>query len=84
MVRFLRRRLNTGTAGRRLRTGTRQTGMDMKRAPKARDGQGDLPPAVERQINENLKLLYERQLQQDLPDRLKTLVAQLRNAEVGR
>ena len=43
-----------------------------------------LPPAVAQQINENLKQLYEAQLQQDLPDRLKDLVAQLRSSETGR
>jgi hypothetical protein len=58
--------------------------MTMTRASKSGGGQGDLPPAVEQQINENLKLLYERQLQQDLPDRLKSLIAQLRSAESGR
>lgn len=50
-----------------------------RRPPPAR-----LPPAVAQQINENLKQLYEAQLQQDLPDRLKDLVAQLRNSESGR
>ena len=43
-----------------------------------------LPRAVEQQINENLKLLYDDQLQQDLPDRLKDLVAQLRKGEAGK
>jgi len=43
-----------------------------------------LPRAVEQQINENLKLFYEDQLQQDLPDRLKDLVAQLRKGEAGK
>lgn len=49
-----------------------------------RSGPAKLPPAVEQQINENLKLLYEQQLQQDLPDRLKDLVARLRSAEGGK
>ncbi len=42
-----------------------------------------LKPAVERQINENLKLLYERQLQEGLPDRLQELVARLRSEGGG-
>ena len=50
-----------------------------RRPPSAR-----LTPAVEQQINENLKLLYEQQLEQELPDQLKDLVARLRGAESGK
>jgi hypothetical protein len=37
-----------------------------------------VPPAVERQIDENLKRLYRQQLEDDLPDSLRALVAKLR------
>jgi hypothetical protein len=37
-----------------------------------------VPPAVEQQIDENLKRLYQQQLEDDLPDALKSLVAKLR------
>jgi len=37
-----------------------------------------IPPAVERQIDENLKRLYRQQLEDELPESLKSLVAQLR------
>lgn len=50
-----------------------------RRPPAAR-----LTPAVEQQINENLKLLYEQQLEQELPDQLKELVARLRGTECGK
>lgn len=53
----------------------------MKQSQPAKAGKSTLPPAVEQQINENLKMLYEQQLQQELPDRLKDLVARLRGAE---
>ncbi len=42
-----------------------------------------LPPSVEQQINENLKLLYEQRLQEELPDKLKDLVARLRDESNG-
>jgi hypothetical protein len=42
---------------------------------------GSVPLAVERQIDENLRRLYQRQLEDDLPPSLKDLVAKLR-AEV--
>lgn len=50
-----------------------------RRPPAAR-----LTPAVEQQINENLKLLYEQHFEQELPDQLKELVARLRGAESGK
>ena len=37
-----------------------------------------VPPAVERQIDENLRRLYQKQMEDDLPESLKALVAQLR------
>lgn len=37
-----------------------------------------VPPAVERQIDENLQLLFRRQLEQGLPENLMALVARLR------
>ncbi len=43
-----------------------------------------VPPAVERQIDENLKRLYQQQLEDDLPDSLKALVAKLRGEEKPR
>ena len=47
------------------------------------NGKRKLSSSVEQQINENLKLLYQQQLQEDLPDKLKALVARLRD-EGGR
>jgi hypothetical protein len=40
-----------------------------------------VPPAVERQINENLQRLYRSTLDEELPDRLKELLARLRDHE---
>jgi hypothetical protein len=37
-----------------------------------------VPLEVERQIDENLRLLYQRQLEDDLPPSLRELVAKLR------
>ncbi len=54
-----------------------------KRRPGAAGDTAPLPAAIEQQINENLKRLYEQQLQQDLPERLQDLVAQLRSGEAG-
>ncbi|MCC6000659.1 MAG: hypothetical protein JJU19_07320 [Pararhodobacter sp.] len=51
----------------------------MKQTDSNRSGKHKLSPAVEQQINENLRLLYEQQLQADLPDKLKDLVARLRS-----
>ena len=71
--------------------GNRKRDLTMTSTQTESDGSGDaggaarrrpppdrLAPAVEQQINENLKMLYEQQLEQDLPDRLKDLVARLR------
>lgn len=41
----------------------------------------EIAPEVERQIDENLRLLYRQRLEQDLPDDLMALVAQLRDGE---
>lgn len=50
------------------------------KAPDGRDdGKRKLPSSVEQQINENLRLLYQQRLEEDLPDKLKALVAQLRD-----
>ena len=38
-----------------------------------------VPSAIEQQIDENLKRLYQQQLQDELPESLKALVARLRN-----
>lgn len=38
-----------------------------------------IPASVERQIDENLKRLYQEALEQDLPDTLKVLVEKLRS-----
>lgn len=46
--------------------------------PKSTRRQASVPASVERQIDENLKRLYQQQLADDLPDHLKALVAQLR------
>lgn len=45
-------------------------------------GKRKLPASVEQQINENLRLLYQQQMQEGLPDHLKALVARLREGEV--
>jgi len=37
-----------------------------------------VPPAVERQIDENLRRLYQEQLEGDLPESLRELVSKLR------
>lgn len=55
----------------------------MGRAQSESGSTRQLKPAVEQQINENLKLLYERQLQEGLPDRLQELVARLRSEGGG-
>lgn len=57
--------------------------VQMKTPETGRRGRRRLPASVEQQINENLKLLYQQQLEQDLPDRLKDLVARLREGEDG-
>lgn len=55
--------------------------VQMKTPENERGGKRELPASVEQQINENLRLLYQQHLQQDLPDRLKDLVARLRAGE---
>lgn len=44
-------------------------------------GKRKLPSSLEQQIDENLRLLYREQLQQELPERLQALVARLREGE---
>ena len=39
---------------------------------------------LHQQIDENLKRVYEEALSQDIPDRFKDLIAQLRSKENGR
>lgn len=66
--------------GRRMiETVTKASKLHMKPVQKDRSGKHKLSPAVEQQINENLRMLYEQQLQEDLPDKLKDLVARLRS-----
>ncbi|MBK5926001.1 NepR family anti-sigma factor [Rhodobaculum claviforme] len=43
------------------------------------DASDGVSPVVARQIDENLKLLYRQRIEQDLPDDLQALVAQLRD-----
>lgn len=46
------------------------------------DPKSDLPPqALHHDIDQNLKRVYEDALQQELPDRFKVLLAQLRAGE---
>ncbi len=56
----------------------------MTRAHTESNSARHLPPAVEQQINENLRMLYEQQLQQELPDQLKTLIERLRSEANGK
>lgn len=65
-------------ARRSLKNGSTKSDPLMKQSTTPRSSARRLPSAVEQQINENLKLLYEQQLEQELPDRLKELVARLR------
>lgn len=44
---------------------------------------GEVSQAVEKQIDENLKRLYQQSLEEDLPDTLKALVARLRDEGKG-
>ncbi len=63
----------------------RSGGTQTKRAqdPEARQ-EPDLDPELERQIDENLRRLYQNRLEQDLPDDLLDLVAQLRDGGDGK
>ncbi|WP_085527242.1 NepR family anti-sigma factor [Maritimibacter sp. HL-12] len=45
------------------------------------DDDAPVPPAIEQQINENLQRLYRPTLEEDLPDRLKQLLARLEDRE---
>ncbi|MBN8629336.1 MAG: transcriptional regulator [Rhodobacterales bacterium] len=47
------------------------------------DQQQDAPrrQAIREQINENLRLVYAATLNEDLPDRFRTLLAQLKNKD---
>ena len=41
----------------------------------------DLSPVAAHQIDENLRLLYRQRIEQELPDELRALVAQLRDGD---
>jgi hypothetical protein len=43
----------------------------------------DVPPALQRQIDENLKRLYRETIEEDLPEPLKRLVERLRAEQGG-
>ena len=48
----------------------------------ADDAEDDgIAPEIEQQIDENLRMLYRQRLDQDLPDDLMALVAQLRDGK---
>lgn len=53
--------------------------MTMTKPPEQRRSPPKIPTSIERQIDENLKRLYQQALEQDLPDSLKVLVEKLRN-----
>lgn len=46
-----------------------------------RDDDAPVPPAVERQINENLQRLYGPTLDEEIPDNLKQLLSRLKERE---
>jgi hypothetical protein len=46
--------------------------------PSSRRPASRIAPSVEQQIDENLKKLYQRALEDELPDQLRALVARLR------
>ena len=48
-----------------------------------RPASGEVSQAVEKQIDENLKRLYQQSLEEDLPDALKARVARLRDEGKG-
>lgn len=39
-------------------------------------------PSVQQEIDDNLKKVYEQALQEDIPDRFRDLLAQLRDREM--
>lgn len=53
--------------------------MAMTKPSEPRRSPPRIPASVERQIDENLKRLYQEALEQDLPDTLKVLVEKLRS-----
>lgn len=57
------------TGGRQTRTGAQQ-----------RSAQG-VAPEIARQIDENLKRLYQQQVEQELPPELQALVARLKSGD---
>ena len=57
--------------------------MDGGRMDGSRPATRRIAPAVARQIDENLKLLYQSRVEEDLPPQLKDLVARLRGSEGG-
>lgn len=42
-----------------------------------------VPPGVQRQIDENLRLIYGAKLTEDIPDRLQELLKQLREKDAA-
>lgn len=48
-----------------------------------RPAPGEISQAVEKQIDENLKRLYQQSLEEELPETLKALVARLREEGNG-
>lgn len=50
-----------------------------RRRPSSRE----ISQAIEKQIDENLKRLYQQSLDEDLPETLKALVARLRDEGKG-
>jgi hypothetical protein len=61
--------------------GLSQSNNEMKHAPPPpRRFSARVAPSVERQIDENLKKLYQQALEEDLPEQLRDLVARLRDA----
>lgn len=48
-----------------------------------RPASSEVSQAVEKQIDENLKRLYQQSLDEDLPEALKSLVARLRDEGKG-
>lgn len=48
-----------------------------------RPASSEVSQAVEKQIDENLKRLYQQSLEEDLPETLRALVARLRDEGKG-
>ena len=64
----------------------RAAGADQRpddRPPGAASASRRVSPALARQIDENLKRLYQSRVEEDLPPQLRALVAQLRDSGNG-